>query len=72
MQALRGVKPAKLLVDRAAYVAYLETQLERVTAVALTKSSFDEHIAAEFKRISQLEQQACSKASRAYCLRFLS
>eukprot|EP00884_Botryococcus_braunii_P018189 jgi/Botrbrau1/5053/Bobra.37_1s0018.1 len=57
IKALKGIKPDRLLVDRAAYVAYLEAQLERVTAVALTRNSFDEHIAADLQRISQVEQQ---------------
>jgi hypothetical protein len=60
IQALKGIKPDRLLVDRAAYVAYLEAQLERVTAVAVTRNSFDERIAADLGRITELEQQAGS------------
>jgi len=34
----------KLLTDRAAYIAYLESQLERVSAACLTVQSFDERL----------------------------
>lgn len=34
----------KLLTDRAAYIAYLESQLERVSAACLTVQSFDERV----------------------------
>ena len=34
----------KLLTDRTAYIAYLESQLERVSAACLTVQSFDERL----------------------------
>lgn len=36
--------PSALLTDRGAYLTYLESQLERVSAACMTVGAFQEHI----------------------------
>lgn len=49
----------KLLTDRTAYIAYLESQLERVSAACLTVQSFDERLTAAASNATLLEQKVC-------------
>ncbi len=44
-----------MILDRAAYVAYLESQLECVTTACLTRNKFDERIEAACARLQDIE-----------------
>ncbi len=44
LQPQAPAEAKKLLTDRASYIAYLESQLERVSAACLTVQSFDERL----------------------------
>lgn len=50
-------RPEKLLTDRSAYILYLESQLERVTAACMTVHSFEERLEDATSRVQALEEK---------------
>ena len=52
--------PDKLLTDRTAYVGYLESQLERVSASCLTVQSYDQRLQDAYDVVHKLEQKVSS------------
>lgn len=61
-------RPEKLLTDRSAYILYLESQLERVTAACLTVHSFDEQLEAATSRVQALEKKVLNTGRLARCV----
>ena len=54
--------PDRLLTDRGSYIAYLESQLERVSAACLTVTSFDERLEQAVSAIRCLEEKTINLA----------
>lgn len=54
--------PDRLLTDRGSYIAYLESQLERVSASCLTVQSFDERLEQAVSAIRCLEDKTLNLA----------
>ena len=52
-----NLQPDRLLTDRSTYIAYLESQLERVTGACLTVQSFDQRIEAVTHAARSLEEK---------------
>lgn len=59
--------PNRLLTDRSSYIAYLESQLERVSAACLTVQSFDERLEAAVSGIRVLEEKVLNLARLVSC-----
>lgn len=54
--------PDRLLTDRGSYIAYLESQLERVSAACLTVQSFDERLEQAVSAVRCLEEKTLNLA----------
>jgi hypothetical protein len=50
-------RPERLLTDRSAYILYLESQLERVTAACMTVHSFEERLEDAANHLQGLEEK---------------
>jgi len=61
------LSPDRLLTDRASYISYLESQLERVSAACLTVQSFDERIESAVSGIRCLEEKLLNLARLVSC-----
>lgn len=59
--------PDRLLTDRTSYIAYLESQLERVSAACLTVQSFDERLEQAVSGIRCLEEKVLNLARLVSC-----
>lgn len=62
--------PTAMLTDRGAYITYLESQLERVTAACLTVGGFQGHLNDVQLEVSGIEILAASVCAFA-CVRVL-
>lgn len=51
--------PDHLLTDRAAYISYLESQLEHVTSACMTVASFEERLEAATASTRSLTMKVC-------------
>ena len=54
-----NVCPDHLLTDRAAYISYLESQLEHVTSACMTVASFEERLEAATATTRSLTMKVC-------------
>ena len=50
-------RPERLLTDRSAYILYLESQLERVTAACMAVHSFEERLEDTATHLQALEEK---------------
>lgn len=65
LQEPTSVQPDRLLTDRSTYIAYLESQLERVTGACLTVQSFDQRIEAVTHTARSLEDKVRRRSTSA-------
>ena len=61
-QEAAAPSPDRLLTDRTSYIAYLESQLERVSAACLTVSSFDGRLEEAVSAVRLLEDKTLNLA----------
>ena len=54
-----NVCPDHLLTDRAAYISYLESQLEHVTSACMTVASFEERLEAATASTRAMTMKVC-------------
>ena len=64
-------RPERLLTDRSAYILYLESQLERVTAACMTVHSFEEQLEDAANHLQGLEEKGCRGKGLAASMQWL-
>ncbi|KAK9817733.1 hypothetical protein WJX72_001374 [[Myrmecia] bisecta] len=67
MVGAENICPDKLMTDRASYISYLESQLERITSACLTMQSFDERIESATSSARGLEEKVLNVARLIKC-----